>query len=94
MVPEEAFGEVAGRPARAWRLDGGAGVTARVTDFGARLVELHAPGRDGTSADIVLIEDMHARHGCVGFHRGREGGVVSEAKVVAEPDDDGRCHRG
>jgi aldose 1-epimerase len=55
MTMDEApFGEVAGRPARAFRLDGGAGVTARVTDYGARLTELHVPGRDGRTEDIVL----------------------------------------
>ena len=54
MVSEEPFGEVDGRPVRAFRLDGGAGVTARLTDFGARLAELHVPGRDGATADIVL----------------------------------------
>ena len=54
MILEEPFGEVGGRPARAFRLDGGAGVTARLTDYGARLTELHVPGRDGQTADIVL----------------------------------------
>jgi aldose 1-epimerase len=54
MIPGEPFGEVDGRPARAFRLDGGAGVTARLTDYGARLTELHVPGRDGRTADIVL----------------------------------------
>jgi aldose 1-epimerase len=54
MADDERFGEVDGQPVRAFTLDGGAGVTARVTDYGARLTELHAPGRDGSSADIVL----------------------------------------
>jgi aldose 1-epimerase len=61
MIHEEPFGEVDGRPARAFRLDGGAGVTARLTDFGARLTELHVPGRDGQTADIVLgFDDAQA----------------------------------
>ena len=54
MIHEEPFGEIDGRPVRAFRLDGGAGVTARLTDYGARLTELHVPGRDGATADIVL----------------------------------------
>lgn len=54
MIEQEPFGEVDGRPAWAFRLDGGDGVTARLTDFGARLTELHVPGRDGATADIVL----------------------------------------
>ena len=32
MIEQEPFGEVAGRPARAFPLDGGAGITARLTD--------------------------------------------------------------
>lgn len=60
MVSEQPFGEVDGRPVRAFRIDGGAGVTARLTDYGARLTELHVPGRDGATADIVLgFDDVH-----------------------------------
>ena len=61
MISEEPFGEVACCPARAFRLDGGEGVTARLTDYGARLTELHVPGRDGAIADIVLgFDDVHS----------------------------------
>jgi aldose 1-epimerase len=61
MIQEEPFGEVGGRPARAFRLDGGGGVTARLTDYGARLTELRVPGRDGETADIVLgFEDAQS----------------------------------
>ena len=54
MIQDEPFGEIDGRSVRAFRLDGDAGVTARLIDFGARLTELHVPGRDGQTADIVL----------------------------------------
>lgn len=54
MIREEPFGEIEGRVVRAFRLDGDAGVTARVIDYGARLTELHVPGSDGQTADIVL----------------------------------------
>ena len=53
-IKDEPFGHVDGRPAHAFRLDGGAGVTARLTDYGARLTELLVPDRDGATADIVL----------------------------------------
>jgi aldose 1-epimerase len=62
MIEQEPFGEVAGRRARAFRLDGGAGVTARLTDYGARLTELHVPDRDGATADIVLGFDDAASY--------------------------------
>ena len=54
MIREEAFGEIDGRAVRAFRLDGDAGITARLIDYGARLTELHVPGRDGQTADVVL----------------------------------------
>jgi aldose 1-epimerase len=54
MIGAEPFGEIDGRPVRAYRLDGGEGVVARLIDYGARLTELHAPDRDGQAADIVL----------------------------------------
>ncbi len=62
MIDEEPFGEIAGRPARAFRLDGGGGVAARFTDYGARLTELHVPDRDGVTADIVLGFDDAAAY--------------------------------
>jgi aldose 1-epimerase len=54
MVAESLFGHVEGRPAHAYSLDGGEGVSLRVTDYGARLVSLWVPGRDGRVEDIVL----------------------------------------
>ena len=53
-INEEPFGRSTAGLLSAFRLDGGAGVTARLTDYGARLTELHVPGRDGATADIVL----------------------------------------
>jgi aldose 1-epimerase len=35
-------------------LEGDAGISLRLTDYGARLVSLSVPGRDGQAADIVL----------------------------------------
>ena len=61
MIREEPFGEIEGRLVRAFRLDGDAGVTARLIDYGARLTELHVPGRDGQTADIVLgFDDLRS----------------------------------
>ena len=54
MITEEPFGEIDGRPVRTFQLDDDAGVTARLIDYGARMTELHVPGRDGQTADIVL----------------------------------------
>jgi aldose 1-epimerase len=54
MVTDSAFGLVDGTPAHAYFLDGGEGVSLRLTDYGARLVSLWVPGRDGRSEDVVL----------------------------------------
>jgi aldose 1-epimerase len=54
MVAESMFGRVDGWPAHAYMLDSGEGVSLRVTDYGARLVSLWVPGRDGRAEDIVL----------------------------------------
>ena len=54
MIITEQFGHVDGRPARAFRISDGGPVSLRLTDYGARLTELHLPGRDGTTADVVL----------------------------------------
>jgi aldose 1-epimerase len=44
----------AGDRASLFSLGHARGVTAKVTDHGATLVELHVPDRDGTSGDVVL----------------------------------------
>lgn len=54
MVANQPFGEHEGSPVSAYELDDGAGIRARLVDYGARLTELHVPGRDGRTADIVL----------------------------------------
>ncbi|HEX5828940.1 MAG TPA: aldose epimerase family protein [Candidatus Limnocylindrales bacterium] len=69
-TPVLPFGAVRGRPAQAYRLDGGAGVLALVTDFGARLVQLHVPDRDGVTADVVLGFDDAAGYEASGAYFG------------------------
>lgn len=54
MITQDAFGVVDGLPAHSYLVDGGDGVTLKLTDFGARLVELSVPGRDDHVADVVL----------------------------------------
>ena len=84
----EPFGEVAGRPARAFRLDSGAGVRARLTDFGARLTELHVPGRTGETADIVLGFDDAAAYAAspayFGATVGRYGNRIRRGRFLLE----------
>ena len=89
MIREEAFGVVGGREVHAYVLDGGAGVTARVSDHGARLVELHVPDRDGRPADVVLgFDDIesYVRHRSlfVGGTIGRYANRIRDARFRLE----------
>ncbi len=54
MVTEGSFGEVDGQRARSFSIDSGSGVSLILSDYGARLVALNVPDRDGTVDDIVL----------------------------------------
>src|SRR5688572_9585360 len=43
-----------GQKAKLYTLTNAHGVVAKITDFGATLVELHVPDKDGKRADVVL----------------------------------------
>jgi aldose 1-epimerase len=83
MTGSTGFGEVDGRPAHLIELDGGEGVRATLTDYGARLVALHVPDRAGRTADVVLgFDDLSAyvatgtfMGGTVGRYGNRIGGA-------------------
>ena len=54
IPPAEPFGKLPdGRAASLYTLSNGKGTVAKVTDFGATLVSLEVPDRDGKSADIT-----------------------------------------
>lgn len=54
-VSPRRFGEMPdGRPVREFTLDGGAGVTVRVIEYGAIITSITAPDRNGAPADVVL----------------------------------------
>ncbi len=50
----------AGAPATLFTLENSRGLVARVTDFGATLVEMHVPDRAGAMVDVVLGFDQVA----------------------------------
>ena len=54
MTTEGSFGAVDGQPARSFSLESDDGISIVLTDFGARLVCLNVPDRDGRADDIVL----------------------------------------
>lgn len=86
MITEQPFGDVAGRPARAFRLTGGGRVSAVLTDYGARLIQLHVPDRAGVTADVVLgfdrVEDYVASPAYFGATVGRYGNRISRGRFT------------
>src|SRR3954471_23254974 len=61
MSRSESIGEVEGRAVRAFTISNRKGLTARIMELGATLLELHLPDRQGQFADIALGEqDMAA----------------------------------
>lgn len=70
---EEIFGsDAGGRPVPLYTLSGHNGLKARITTYGATLVSLKVPGRDGVPGDVVLgFDDLagylgeHPYFGCI-----------------------------
>ena len=60
-IRERPFGTShAGRTARLFELTSRSGMIARITDFGATLVDLYVPDRKGELADVILgFEDVN-----------------------------------
>lgn len=56
-IDVEPFDEINGHPVHRYTLRGPDGLTARLTNYGARLVEMHVPDRDGALADVTLGHD-------------------------------------
>jgi aldose 1-epimerase len=54
MIERFTFGEIDGVAVKGFLLRNRNGLSAKLISYGARLTEFHAPGRDGTFADIVL----------------------------------------
>jgi aldose 1-epimerase len=58
IIPEEAFlGTHRGKPTGLYTLKNKNGLTAQVTNYGAIIVSIYVPDRDGNLADIVLGYD-------------------------------------
>lgn len=56
-IETQDWGAANGQPVRLYTLKNTKGLVMKVTDYGAIITELHAPDRDGKSADIVLGHD-------------------------------------
>jgi aldose 1-epimerase len=88
-VSVQSFGKMPdGRNARIFTLKNRAGMTARVTEYGATLTELHAPDKAGRLANVTLGFDNLAqyldRHPAFGATIGRYANRIAGAKFPLE----------
>jgi len=88
MSQSESIGEVEGRAVRAFTISNRKGLTARIMELGATLLELHVPDRQGQLADIALGEqDMAAylvSHNYFGATCGRYGNRIGRGYLVLD----------
>jgi aldose 1-epimerase len=86
-VMTASFGRVDGREACLFTLDNGE-ITARVTDYGGRLVSIEAPDRSGRRADVLLgFGDAVAyaqTPGSFGALLGRNANRIADATIVID----------
>jgi aldose 1-epimerase len=77
-----------GREATLYTLTNSAGMVACVSDFGGVITQLHAPGRDGTMADVVLgFDDVLPYAGdseYFGALIGRYGNRIANARFTLD----------
>ena len=60
-IAEQPFGIHGGKAVSAYRLSNASGLVARLTNFGARLMTMLVPDRDGALTDVVLgFDDLTA----------------------------------
>ena len=80
----EPFGTTQdGTEVHLYTLTGSSGMVAKLTDFGATLVELHVPDRDGVVADVVLgFDDLAGYEGDGNQYFGCVAGRVEVTQVV------------
>ena len=106
-VSERKFGVLqTGETVKIFHLENKSGAYAEVTDFGAILVKVCVPDKDGTLADVVLGYDDLASYevnGCFfGSTIGRNGNRIGGAKfsvngkevVLAQNENDNNLHSG
>ena len=106
-VSEKKFGVLqTGESAKIYHLENKSGAYAEVTDFGAILVKVCVPDKEGTLTDVVLGYDDLASYevnGCFfGATIGRSGNRIGGAKfsingkevVLAQNENDNNLHSG
>lgn len=90
-VGRERFGEHQGRAVSRFTLVSDGGLTARITDYGGILTEMHVPDRDGRTRDVVLGFDTLAAylagHPFFGALVGRYANRIARARFTLDGRD-------
>lgn len=107
MVTERIFGTLpTGEEVKAYHLENASGSYAEVLDFGAILLKICVPDREGTLTDVVLGYDSiegYLTNGCFfGSTIGRSGNRIEDAKflihgkevVLARNENNNNLHSG
>jgi len=88
MIETFEFGTLDGEAVRGFVLRNLNGYVAKVITYGARLTEFHMPGRDGTTADIVLgfddLESYIATNTYFGATCGRYGNRIKDGRFILD----------
>jgi aldose 1-epimerase len=88
-VHDEIFGKTTdGETVKLFTLINGNGLTAKVTNWGAGLVEMHTPDRDGDLADVTLGFDRlypyFGRHPYLGVTTGRFANRIAHGRFTLD----------
>ena len=82
------WGTVNDKAVYLYTLDNGYGITAKITNYGALLTELHLPDRHGERADVALgfdtLDGYLAGHPYFGCTVGRVANRISEGKFTLD----------
>ena len=84
-MKSESFGVLPdGTPVRLWTLESAAGTRVRLTDFGAAVVSIEVPDREGRIADVALgydtLDGYVAGRSCLGAIVGRFANRIAHAR--------------
>ena len=83
-IVSEEWGEARGEPVKLFTLTNANGLTAKITNYGAILTEMHVPGRRGEMADVVLgfdsLEKYLAGHPFFGAIAGRVANRIAHGR--------------
>ena len=88
-VQKEVFGKTAdGEEVDIFTLTNGHGLKARITSWGAGLVEMHVPDRKGKLADVTLgfdkLDGYMTRHPYFGVTTGRYANRIAKGKFTLD----------